>query len=101
MPLQPPAKVGMQHATMEWTHPPFNIDARIQTARVLLSEHFYRDSSLAATSLYIICAYTFESGVGAAGGAGGGTTFEALQGADKMWERVRNTKVWPSCTSDH
>eukprot|EP00208_Stichococcus_sp_RCC1054_P007563 CAMPEP_0206136508 /NCGR_PEP_ID=MMETSP1473-20131121/1749_1 /ASSEMBLY_ACC=CAM_ASM_001109 /TAXON_ID=1461547 /ORGANISM="Stichococcus sp, Strain RCC1054" /LENGTH=633 /DNA_ID=CAMNT_0053529101 /DNA_START=287 /DNA_END=2188 /DNA_ORIENTATION=+ len=28
-----------------------------------------------------------------AGGAGGGTTFEALQGADKMWERVRNTKV--------
>ncbi len=43
-------------------------------------------------------AFSFDAeaprGAGAvAGGAGGGTTFEALQGADKMWERVRNTKV--------
>lgn len=38
------------------------------------------------------------AGGAAAGGAGGGTTFEALEGADKMWERVRNTKVVPCCT---
>lgn len=29
----------------------------------------------------------------AAGGAGGGTTYEALQGADAMWTKLRNAKV--------
>lgn len=31
----------------------------------------------------------------AAGGAGGGTTYEALKGADSVWEKVRNSKVSP------
>jgi hypothetical protein len=29
----------------------------------------------------------------AAGGAGGGTTYEALQGADALWSKLRNAKV--------
>lgn len=28
-----------------------------------------------------------------AGGAGGGTTYEALKAADSVWEKVRNSKV--------
>ena len=40
--------------------------------------------------LYIIYNYFI---LFAAGGAGGGTTFEALQKADAAWEKLRNMKA--------